>query len=115
VNTAWTTQQYYSGQLGKPGVGLYVNARPGTAAKKLVIDTVTPGFAATIYATNSSPSATNFGASGWVAVGSARSVAKRQSITLSSGSTRYHYFLVWITKLPTSSQSVSLNEISLYR
>ncbi len=115
VNTAWTTQQYYSGQLGKPGVGLYVNASPGTAARKVVIDTVTPGFAATIYATNSAPSAANFGASGWVDVGSAQSVARRQSITLSSGTTRYRYFLVWITKLPATSQSVSLNEISLYR
>jgi tRNA A-37 threonylcarbamoyl transferase component Bud32 len=115
LNTAWTTQQYYSGQLGKPGVGLYVNASPGTVAKKLVINTVTPGFAVTIYATNSTPSATNFGASGWVAVGSARSVAKRQSITLTSGATRYRYFLVWITKLPANSQSVSLNEVSLYR
>jgi serine/threonine protein kinase len=115
LNTAWTTEQYYSGQLGKPGVGLYVNASPGTTAKKLVIDTVTPGFAATIYASNHTPSATNFGASGWVSVGSAGSVARRQSITLSSGSTRYRYFLVWITKLPPNSESVSLNEISLYR
>jgi serine/threonine protein kinase len=114
-NTAWTTQQYYSGQLGKPGVGLYVNASPGTTAKKLVIDTVTPGFAATIYATNRTPSPTNFGASGWVAVGSAGSVSGRQSITLTSGTTRYRYFLVWITKLPPNSESVSLNEVSLYR
>jgi hypothetical protein len=25
-NTAWTTQNYYTGQLGKPGVGIYVSA-----------------------------------------------------------------------------------------
>ncbi|HWD66161.1 MAG TPA: protein kinase [Solirubrobacteraceae bacterium] len=115
LNTAWTTEQYYSGQLGKPGVGLYVNASPGTAAKKLVIDTVTPGFAATIYATNKSPNATDFRASGWLSVGSAHAVARRQSITLKGGSIRYRYYLVWITKLPANSESASLNEISLYR
>ena len=35
--------------LGKPGVGLYLDARPRVAARVLVIDTTTPGFAATIY------------------------------------------------------------------
>ncbi len=114
-NTAWTTEQYYSGQLGKPGVGLYLNASPGTVAKELVIDTVTPGFAATIYATNKAPNSSSFGASGWVAVGSAKSVAKRQKIMLSRGTTRYRYYLVWITSLPPNRQSVSLNEVTLYR
>ena len=111
-NTAWTTEQYYSGQLDKLGVGLYVNASPGTVARKLVIDTVTPGFAVTIFASNTTP---NFGASRWVSVGSATSVASRQDITLSSGTARYRYYLVWITKLPASSETVSLNEVSLYR
>ncbi len=114
-NTAWTTEQYYSGQLDKAGVGLYVNASPGTVARELVIDTVTPGFAVTIFASNKTPSATNFVASRWVSVGSATSVTSRQDITLSSGTTRYSYYLVWITKLPASSQTVSLNEVSLYR
>jgi serine/threonine protein kinase len=114
-NTAWTTDQYYSGSLGKPGVGLYVDASPGTSAKKLVVDTTTPGFAATIYASNKRPDPTNFGASRWVSVGSAGSVGRRQTITLSGGSTRYKYYLVWITKLPSNSESVSLNEVSLYR
>jgi serine/threonine-protein kinase len=117
LGTAWTTEQYYSGQLGKPGVGLYldVSSGGGTAAKKLVIHTTTPGFAATIEATNKTPSATSFTASGWVPVGSAASVASRQDISLSSGHTRYRYYLVWITKLPSTSNSVSLDEVTLYR
>ena len=43
-NTAWTTQTYYYGLQSKPGVGLYVDASPGVAARSMVIDTSTPGF-----------------------------------------------------------------------
>jgi serine/threonine-protein kinase len=117
VNTGWTTQQYYSGTLGKPGVGLYLDASPGggTTAKKMVINTASPGFAATIYATNKSPNPTSFSASGWTKVGSATKVKSRQDITLSSAGKRYRYWLVWVTSLPPNAQSVSLNEVSLYR
>jgi serine/threonine-protein kinase len=116
-NTAWTTQQYYSGNLGKPGVGLYLNASNGggTAAKKLVIDTSTPGWNTTIYASNKTPDARSFGASGWVKVGTASGVKAKQTIALTSSTTRYRYYLVWITQLPSTSNAVSLNEVSLYR
>jgi serine/threonine-protein kinase len=113
-NTAWPTQQYYSGTLGKPGVGLYVDARPGVAARKLVIDTSTPGWNGTIYATNRTPDPTSFSASGWVKVGSATGVSSRQTISLNTQGTSYRYYLVWITKLPASSNTVSLNEVTLY-
>src|SRR5579884_187105 len=116
-NTAWQTEHYYDRTLGKPGVGLYLNASNGggTAAKKLVIDTTTPGFDVTVYASNTTPDPANFNASGWTRAGSATGVAAKQDITLSTGASRYRYFLVWITKLPANSNSVSLNEVSLYR
>jgi hypothetical protein len=114
TSTAWGTQQYYSGQLGKPGVGLYVDARPGTPASELVLDTTTPGFAATIYATNQTPDPTSFAASGWVRLDSVASVSKQQTFALSRPRTKYTYYLVWITKLPSNSESVALNEILLY-
>jgi eukaryotic-like serine/threonine-protein kinase len=113
-NTAWTTEDYYSGSLDKPGVGLYVSASPGTNAHKLVIQTATPGFNVTIYAAKTAPNPSSFADSDWVDVGSATAVTATQNISLSTGSTRYVYYLVWITKLPSNSDSVSLNEVALY-
>ncbi len=113
-NTAWQTENYYSGSLDKPGVGIYINAAPGTAASKLVLDTQTPGYAATIYGSNTPPNAANFAASKWVKLGGTGDVTAHDTISLTGGKTKYVYFLVWITKLPPSSQSASVNEIALY-
>ena len=51
-NTAWTTQHYTGGNLGKAGTGIYLDASPGVAARQLTIRTATPGWSATIYARN---------------------------------------------------------------
>src|SRR5206468_283865 len=55
VNTAWKTQQYYDNTLGKPGVGLYVDAAPGVAARALVVYTGTPGWPAEVWARSTPP------------------------------------------------------------
>ena len=112
-NTAWQTQQYYSGSLQKPGVGLWVDASPGVAAKYAVIDTETPGWPVQIYASNTTPNPDTF--SGWTLVGSASSVHSTQKLALSVGSTRYRYYLVWIKALPAGHNSVAVNEIALYQ
>ncbi len=112
--TSWQTEQYYSHTLGKPGVGLYVDASPGTTARELVIWTSTPGFSVQVYAQNSLPSRTTFD-SAWLRLGQASGVHNGQAIPIGTGTTRYRYYLIWITKLPPSSDSVSLNEVALYR
>ena len=48
INTAWPTEHYYSGKLGKPGVGLYVDAAKPVQAHEIVIYTQTPGWSAQI-------------------------------------------------------------------
>jgi tRNA A-37 threonylcarbamoyl transferase component Bud32 len=113
-NTAWTTETYFDNTLGKPGVGLYVDARPGVAAGSMVIDTGTPGYKVTIYARKSRPDPSTFdaGPGGWVPVGSA-GVTSTQQIKLSTNGVRYRYYLVWITSLGSHDQ-VSVNEIALY-
>ena len=113
-NTAWSTESYLGDNLGKPGVGIYVDFKPGVAGGSMVIDTDTPGYAVTIYATNSRPNPVTFnsGPGGWVKVGSAASVHKTQTIKLSS-TTKYRYYLVWITSLGGHSH-VDVNEIALY-
>jgi eukaryotic-like serine/threonine-protein kinase len=114
VNTAWTTETYYAG-LGKPGVGLYVTANPGVAARSMVLDTDTPGYTVVIYARTNHPNPDTFdpGPGGWVKVGEAGFVHSRQNIRLHTGDVRYRYYLVWITSLG-SHQSVAINELALY-
>jgi len=114
-NTAWTTEIYYDGLLHKPGVGIYVDASPGVAARSMVIDTATPGYAVTIYARRRAPNPDAFdpGPKGWVIVGASTSVHRTQTIPLSTGKHRYSYYLVWITSLGPHNQ-VAVNEIALY-
>jgi serine/threonine-protein kinase len=114
VNTAWTTETYYNG-LDKAGVGIYVDASPGVAARSLVLDTVTPDYAVTIYArkTPVNPNVFDVGPNGWVKVGAAPNVHTRQTIKLSTYGVKYRYYLVWITSLGTHNQ-VAVNEIALY-
>jgi serine/threonine-protein kinase len=115
-NTAWTTEHYFSGTLApKPGVGIYVDAAPGTTASKLVLDTTTPGYLVMIYGSNTTPNPTSFMASNWIPVSSSQAVVSGRAITLSSASRKYSYFLVWITKLPPGSNFAAVNEILLYR
>ena len=113
-STAWTTEEYYNG-LQKAGVGLYVTTSPPVKATQMVIDTSTPGFAATIYGRNTPPAADRFdvGAGGWVKLGAAPAVANPQTIMLAS-TTSYRYYLVWITGLGNHNQ-VALNEVALYQ
>src|ERR1700759_1179334 len=117
-NTAWSTESYDGDNLGKPGVGIYVDAKPGVAAGRMVVDTDTPGYAATIYASSSRPDPNTFQTAparpgGWVKVGAAPKGKARQTIKLTAGKTRYRYYLVWITSLGTHSH-VDVNEIALY-
>jgi hypothetical protein len=114
-NTAWTTETYYDNTLGKPGVGLYVDAKPGVAARSLLIDTATPGYAVVIYARRAPPNPNVFdtGPTGWVQVGAAPSVHRTQTIRLNTGVVPYRYYLVWITDLGNHNQ-VAINEIALY-
>jgi serine/threonine-protein kinase len=117
--TFWQTQQYYSGTLGKPGVGLYVDAHPGVAARVMRIVTITPGFGAQIRARTTPPTTSGQDAgansNGWTLLATIGSVRHRQDISLSTGGRRYRYYLVWITKLPPGRQSVDLNEVGLFR
>jgi serine/threonine protein kinase len=112
-NTSWTTETYYNNDLGKPGVGLYVDAKPGVAAGSLILDTETPGYAVSIYARHTTPDPNTFDSS-WVKVGSAASVRRTQTIQLHTNGRRYRYYLVWITSLGSHDQ-VAINEIALYR
>ncbi|MBV9165784.1 MAG: serine/threonine protein kinase [Solirubrobacterales bacterium] len=115
--TAWQTEQYFSGALGKPGVGIYMDASPHVEAPEMVILTSTPGWSVQIWVRNTTPSRTdNFpvGPNGWTKVGAANYVGSRQKIPLAVHRS-WRYYLVWITNLPRGKQSASVNEVTLYR
>jgi serine/threonine-protein kinase len=112
-STAWSTQQYYSRKLQKPGTGLYVDTSTPTAARQLRILTDTPGFTASIYARTTSPPV-SWPDSGWVPVSGAVDVTSDDRIDLSTDGVPYRYYLIWITSLG-GHENVDLNEVTLYR
>jgi eukaryotic-like serine/threonine-protein kinase len=113
LSTAWDTQNYYDHKLDKAGTGIYVNASPGTAAAELQIFDRTPGFTATIYARENLPPL-QWPDPGWKQISAPTTVGAKTTIKLTSGETRYRYFLVWITSLGGHEQ-LSIAEIALYR
>jgi serine/threonine-protein kinase len=117
INTAWPTEHYYSGKLGKAGVGLYVDATKPVRAHEIEIFTQSPGWSVQIWATNSPPDPAVFttGPGGWVRLAQLASVAHRQPITLTTPKTGYRYYLVWITALPPGKMIAYINEIALYQ
>ena len=113
LGTYWDTQQYYDRRLDKAGTGIYVNASPGTTARDLKIIDVTPGFTVTIYARDDAPPLVAPPGNGWTQVSSPTTVGSSTTIPLTSRTTRYRFFLVWITSIGGHEQ-LSLDEIALY-
>jgi eukaryotic-like serine/threonine-protein kinase len=125
-STSWSTAHYYDGTLKKAGgvgVGLYVDASPGLAARQLEIQTPTPGFAVQIYVANELDLGLPFGSStpltarGWIGpVGADTDIHNHDHLPLTlPGGRRFRYYLVWLTTLPPGQQSASVSELTLFR
>lgn len=115
ASTAWATQTYYDYALGKPGVGIYVRTAAPVAATELRLDTATPGFHATVYATNQTPDPNSFALSDWTALTPSLAVKGTQTSALATAGRRYRYYLLWITLLPPRLRYALVNEIYLFR
>jgi serine/threonine-protein kinase len=113
-SSTWSTENYDAGDLQKPGVGIYVDARPGAIAKALRIQTPTHGFDVEIYAAKTGPPK-RLPDPGWTLVGGAKALKSRQQISLDTAGQRFRYYLVWITKLPPGATKVQISEIALFR
>jgi serine/threonine-protein kinase len=110
--TSWTTETYEGGLGSKPGVGIYVDAKPGVAARALSIKTPEPGFTAAVYAADSGPPRD---ISKWKLVAPARTVTERDvRYSLNTAGQSYRYYLIWITKLAEGQGQAKLSEIFLY-
>jgi eukaryotic-like serine/threonine-protein kinase len=124
-NTAWSTEHYYDGTLkkaGGTGVGLYLDAAPGVAARQIELQTPTPGFAVQIYVANHIRLSLPYGSSipltarGWQGpVGEDSSIHNHDHIPLDLPPGQFRYYLVWLTTLPPGQETASISEISLFR
>jgi serine/threonine protein kinase len=122
-NTTWSTEHYLEGTLGsKPGVGLYLDAAPGVRARAIEIQTPTPGFMVAIYASNDFHQSLPYGNTtsltqrGWMQLAPVRTVGATTTIPLSNTTdSLYRYYLIWIVRLPASSEVAEISEATLFR
>jgi serine/threonine-protein kinase len=126
--TYWDTETYQDPPTlnNKPGVGLYVDAAPGVAARQMLVQTSTPGFQAQVWVApgghkppRSLPAGSPLTAGGWhevdVSGGQPITVGDTQQITLDTAGQPFRYYLLWITKLPPDGNKVSIDELGLRR
>jgi len=103
-STAWSTEHYQAtlAALGKPGVGLLLQAASPADVRKLTVTSDTPGFVARIQAGDN-------------ADGPFRDVSGEQTVgdrtTFDLHDAKARYFVVWITQLPPGLQA-DVNEVT---
>ena len=113
ASTAWTTADHPGG-LGKPGVGLVLEAGGFQSYSAIGIQTATPGFRVEIYSTDASdPPAGGPSAAGWRREAVKAGVKKQQRIAMKGATDQPTYLLVWITTLPAGKSRAGLSEITL--
>jgi serine/threonine-protein kinase len=109
--STWSTETYDNGVLGKPGVGLYVDASPGVSAKAMELRTPTQGWSGAIYAATTGPPEDSL--EGWVKVATLDDVKRSQQVELDTAGKRFRYYLVWIDKLPEGESKVEISDLAL--
>ncbi|MGA9315596.1 MAG: hypothetical protein WBV77_13330, partial [Solirubrobacteraceae bacterium] len=120
-NTSWSTEHYIEGNLGKPGLGVTLDAAPGVPARAIEIQTPSPGFHAGVYASVGLPSSTpsdgsqSLTALGWRQLAPPRKINARTTIAINPSRLVYRYYLVWIVALPPRSETAQISEITLFK
>ncbi|MEI2702480.1 MAG: protein kinase [Baekduia sp.] len=107
-STTWSTERYANPfdrtkTTDPPGVGIYLDAKPGVAAKALEIKTPTPGWAGRVYAARGEKAPADLG--GWTDLDAAIEVGTDSTIRvpLDTGGVPYRFYLIWITELSRDS------------
>ena len=105
--TYWTTERYNDApSLGKPGVGLVVDAGALVQLARVTVVSDTPGFTAEIEATNTlggSPEKV-----------SASETMGRTTVFEITSSEPKRYYVIWITRLPQDSGVAHVNEVRAF-
>jgi eukaryotic-like serine/threonine-protein kinase len=114
TNSTWSTERYDGGVINnKPGVGIYVDAKPGVAARAIDVVSPTRDWQGAIYAAPNGPLPTSI--DNFTKLAPIEQTKSRTRVKLDPGGKRYRYYLVWITKLPPEQSSVQIAEIRLFR
>ena len=104
TSTFWSTESYLDAPaLGKPGVGLVLDAGSPVVVRRLTVVTTTPGFVAEIKA---GPGPTRFP----FVVSPSQSVAGRTTFVLHGPARRY--YLLWITRLGAGFHTATVAEVA---
>ena len=102
--TYWKTEHYDNApSLGKPGVGLVLDAGSAKEVHQIGIATQTPGFTAVI---KGGDSPTSFTAD----LSAAQTIEDGTRIRLTGGG-RYRYYELWITRLGDGFNDARINEV----
>ena len=109
--TDWSTEGYQGGDLGKDGVGLYVDAEPGVDARSIEIATPEPGWEAEIRVADGKRPPEDI--DDWERVARRHGDAKKRKRFTLDGE-RHRYYLVWITDLGEGAERVTISEITLF-
>jgi serine/threonine-protein kinase len=106
--TYWSTERYNDApSLGKPGVGVVIDAGTLVDLAELVVVTDTPGFTAEIEATNTEGGTPE-------KVSDSKVVGKTTTFEISSNAPK-RYYVIWITKLPLGLNYAHVNEVRAFR
>jgi tRNA A-37 threonylcarbamoyl transferase component Bud32 len=113
--TGWSTESYDAptteDSVGKPGVGLVVEAAEPVAARTLRVRSEVSGWSMQVYASEGGPPTT---LQAWgKPIGEADMETTDQTVELSPRTAQY--YLIWITKLASAADgySVQINEVGL--
>ena len=112
-STFWDTEGYTRGTLQKPGVGLYVDAKPDVAARAIEVVTPDRGWRGAIYVARNGDAPKSL--DGYERLTSFTATRRSNRIQLDTATNRYRYYLVWITKLPPEEERVAISEIRLFQ
>ena len=111
-NTTWSTETYTDKAMPKPGVGIYLDAKPGVEARSMRIKTTTPGWNGKVYVAKTGPPKD---LAGWgTPVGSITSAKSTTNVPLDTAGNTYRYYLLWIEKLPPGGERVEISELELF-
>jgi len=106
--TYWSTERYDAApSLGKPGVGVVVDAGTLVNLSLLTVMTDTPGFTAQIEATNSEGGTPE-------KVSDPKTVGRTTTFDVSSSGPK-RYYVIWITKLPPGVNYAHVNEVRAFK
>ena len=120
-SSTWSTQSYIAKDLQKPGVGIYVDAKPSVNAVRMTITTPTPGWEGSVYVANSLPPDPNVDAAApeedhaWKKVADLGATKSSNTVDLDTAGHSFRYYLVWITKLPPEQEHAEISEIELFQ